>query len=208
VDVLAFEFEMGLFPASLDEAKQKGIDLAPKTIPPEVFDKRAVEKGQVRFFDVAYIEVTPRFDPKDKLTLAVELTDFSVYYSQGIADSIAAEMKEGKSEVVCEQGQYELSNKDPDVLVFGIKDNFKKSFGAARSEAGLTDVRLHDLRHTHATRLVAAHIPLGEVGRVLGHTQPSTTYRYVNANRETARRAAAALDLFNAGEEEKPESIN
>jgi hypothetical protein len=70
VDVLAFEFEMGLFPASLDEAKQKGIDIAPKTIPPEVFDKRAVEKGQVRFFDVAYIEINPRFDPKDKLTLA------------------------------------------------------------------------------------------------------------------------------------------
>ena len=55
VDVLAFEFEMGLFPAVLDEAKQKGIDLAPKTIPPEVFDKRAVEKGQVRFHDIAYI---------------------------------------------------------------------------------------------------------------------------------------------------------
>ena len=41
---------------------QKGIDLVPKTIPPEVFDKRAVEKGQVRFHDVAYIEVTPRYD--------------------------------------------------------------------------------------------------------------------------------------------------
>jgi adenine-specific DNA-methyltransferase len=104
VDVLAFEFEMGLFPAVLDEAKQKGIDLAPKTIPPEVFDKRAVEKGQVRFHDVAYIEVTPRFEKKDKLTLAVELTDFSVYYSQGIAESITAELKAGKSEVVCEAG--------------------------------------------------------------------------------------------------------
>ena len=67
MDVLAFEFEMGLFPAVLDEAKQKGIDLAPKTIPPEVFDKRAVERGQVRFQDVAYIEVTPRFDAKDPL---------------------------------------------------------------------------------------------------------------------------------------------
>ena len=61
VDVLAFEFEMGLFPAVLEEAKQKSIDLAPKTIPPEVFDRRAVEKGQVRFHDVAYIEVTPRY---------------------------------------------------------------------------------------------------------------------------------------------------
>ena len=74
---------MGLFPAVLEEAKQKGIDLTPKTIPPEVFDKRAVEKGQVRFHDVAYIEVTPRYDKKNTLAVAMELTDFSVYYSQG-----------------------------------------------------------------------------------------------------------------------------
>ena len=117
VDVLAFEFEMGLFPAVLDEAKQKGIDLAPKTIPPEVFDKRAVEKGQVRFHDVAYIEVTPRFDKKDKLTLAVELSDFSVYYSQGLVDSIAAELKEGKSEVVCESGKLIKISKDKQGVV-------------------------------------------------------------------------------------------
>jgi site-specific DNA-methyltransferase (adenine-specific)/adenine-specific DNA-methyltransferase len=112
VDVLAFEFEMGLFPAVLDEAKQKGIDLAPKTIPPEVFDKRAVDKGQVRFHDVAYIEVTPRYDKKNPLTLAVELTDFSVYYSQGLVDAIAADLKEGKSEVVCEQGKLLKVSKD------------------------------------------------------------------------------------------------
>src|SRR4029079_7119826 len=92
VDVLAFEFEMGLFPAVLNEAKGKGIDLTPKTIPPEVFDKRAVERGQVRFHDVAYVEANPRFDKKDKLTLSIELTDFSVYYSQGIADAMDAEL--------------------------------------------------------------------------------------------------------------------
>ena len=112
VDVLAFEFEMGLFPAVLDEAKQKGIELTPKTIPPEVFDKRAVERGQVRFQDVAYIEVTPRFDNKNQLVLAVELTDFSVFYSQGLADAIAADLKEGKSEVVCEAGALIKISKD------------------------------------------------------------------------------------------------
>ncbi len=112
VDVLAFEFEMGLFPAVLDEAKKKGIDIAPKTIPPEVFDRRAVEKGQVRFADVAYVEATPRYDKKNKLSLSVELTDFSVYYSQGLAESIAAELKEGKSEVVCEQGKLVKYSKD------------------------------------------------------------------------------------------------
>jgi integrase len=83
-------------------------------------------------------------------------------------------------------------------LVFGIFDNVKRSFTAARNKAGLKDVRFHDLRHTAATRLVGAHIPLSEVGRVLGHTQANTTYRYVNVNVETARRAAAALDMFNA----------
>ena len=112
VDVLAFEFEMGLFPAVLDEAKKKGIDIAPKTIPPEVFDRRAVDKGQVRFADVAYVEATPRFDAKNKLSLAVELTDFSVYYSQGLADAIAADLKEGKSSVTCEQGKLIKLSKD------------------------------------------------------------------------------------------------
>jgi integrase len=82
--------------------------------------------------------------------------------------------------------------------VFGFSDNVKKSFASARGQAGLPDVRFHDLRHTAATRLVGAHLPLAEVGRILGHTQANTTYRYVNANVETARRAAAALDAFNA----------
>ena len=53
VDILAFEFEMGLFPNIQEEAKSKGIDLALKYIPRDVFDKRAVEKNQVVFHDVA-----------------------------------------------------------------------------------------------------------------------------------------------------------
>ena len=116
VDVLAFEFEMGLFPAQLEEARGKGIDLAPKTIPPEVFDKRAVEKGQVQFFDIAYVEAQPRYAKgraaRDKVTLAIELTDFSVNYSQGAADAATAGLKEGKSAVVCEQGHLYKVSKD------------------------------------------------------------------------------------------------
>jgi integrase len=100
---------------------------------------------------------------------------------------------------------------NPNGLVFGILDNVKRSFTAARSDAGLNDVRFHDLRHTAATRLVGAHIPLSEVGRVLGHTQANTTYRYVNANVETAKRAAAALNMFNSegsAEQETAEMVN
>lgn len=81
-------------------------------------------------------------------------------------------------------------------LVFGIRNNVKHSFTSVRKTAKLTDVRFHDLRHTAATRLVSQHLPLSEVGRILGHTQANTTYRYVNANSETAYRAAKALDTF------------
>jgi site-specific DNA-methyltransferase (adenine-specific)/adenine-specific DNA-methyltransferase len=117
VDILAFEFEMGLFPAVLEEAKQKGIDISPKTIPPEVFDKRAVDKGQVRFHDVAYLEVTPRYDKTNKLTVSIELSDFSVYYSQGLAESLAAELKEGKSAVICDQGKLLKLSKSKDGVI-------------------------------------------------------------------------------------------
>jgi integrase len=101
---------------------------------------------------------------------------------------------------------WEQSPKNLFRRVFGITDNVKRSYGAARNAAGLPDVRFHDLRHTAATRLVGLHIPLSEVGRVLGHTQASTTYRYVNANVETARRASAALDAFNAENEPTQEA--
>jgi hypothetical protein len=49
---------------------------------------------------------------------------------------------------------------------------------------------------------------LAEVGRILGHTQANTTYRYVNANVETAKRAAAALDAFNSNGAEQVEASN
>ena len=116
-DVLAFEFEMGLFPAALEEARNKGIDLAPKYIPAEVFDKRAVDKGQVVFHDISFVEATPRYDKKNKHAVSIELTDFSVYYTQGAAENAIAAMKDGKSEVMCEQGQLYKVSKDKDGIV-------------------------------------------------------------------------------------------
>ena len=117
VDVLAFEFEMGLFPAALEEARSKGIELVPKYIPAEVFDKRAVDKGQVSFHDISFVEATPRYDKKVKLAVKIELTDFSVYYTQGAAETAVAAMKEGKSEVMCEQGQLYKVSKGKDGVV-------------------------------------------------------------------------------------------
>jgi hypothetical protein len=113
VDILGFEFEMGLFPNVLDEARGKGIDIAPKYIPAEVFDKRAVEKNQVVFHDVSFIEVTPIVREttgpgEPRRTVAVKLTDFSVYYSQDSikgAEEALGEAKKGGSKIVVEKGQ-------------------------------------------------------------------------------------------------------
>ena len=120
VDVLGFEFEMGLFPNVLDEAKSRGIDIAPKFIPAEVFDSRAVEQGQVVFHDMAFIEVKPHIktDGKDKpTTVAVELTDFSVFYSQGSIPDAEQTLKNRGSRIVVEQGQVVKVSKDADGIV-------------------------------------------------------------------------------------------
>jgi hypothetical protein len=47
----------------------------------------------------------------------VQLTDFSVYYSQGLTDAIAADLKEGKSEVMCKQGKLIKINKDKNGVI-------------------------------------------------------------------------------------------
>lgn len=114
VDILAFEFEMGLFPNIQEEAKSKGIDLVLKYIPREVFDKRAIEKNQVVFHDVSFIEVKPLVK---KGTVAVELTDFSVFYSQDTVGNAAASIGNGKNSIVVEQGQIIKVFKDNDGIV-------------------------------------------------------------------------------------------
>ncbi len=114
VDILGFEFEMGLFPNVLDEAKAKGIDIAPKYIPAEVFDKRAVEKNQVVFHDVSFIEVKPHVKGN---SVAVELTDFSVFYSQDSIAAAEASLKDNGSKIVVEKGQMVKVSKDAHGIV-------------------------------------------------------------------------------------------
>jgi DNA modification methylase len=120
VDILGFEFEMGLFPNVLDEARSKGIDIAPKYIPAEVFDKRAVEKNQVVFHDVSFIEVKPLVREGKKHespAVAMELTDFSVFYSQDSIANAEAEIKNKGSRIVVEKGQIVKVSKDKDGIV-------------------------------------------------------------------------------------------
>lgn len=105
---------MGLFPNVLEEAKSKGIAISPKYIPAEVFDKRAVEKDQVVFHDVAAIEVKPIVKGN---TVAVELTDFSVFYSQDSTKSAIEGLKNKASKIVVDRGQIVKIAKDAQGIV-------------------------------------------------------------------------------------------
>lgn len=66
------------------------------------------------------------------------------------------------------------------------------AWNTARKNAGLPDVRLHDLRHTFASLLVNNGRSLYEVQKLLGHTQVKTTQRYAHLARETLIEASNA----------------
>ncbi len=109
IDILAFDYDMGI---DRHGFHKEGVDIAFKIIPREVFDKRAVEKGQVNFYDVAYIDVKPSVKGRGNMKeLSVELADFSVFYNQDNG-AIDEELKGGRSKVIVENGQVIKVSKD------------------------------------------------------------------------------------------------
>lgn len=102
-DVLGFDYEMGI---DFAELSRQGIDVQFKIIPREVFDRRAVEKGHVNFYDVAYIEVKPIIKGRgNNKIITIELCDFSVFYNQDSVEEAEGSLKEGSSKIIIENGQ-------------------------------------------------------------------------------------------------------
>ena len=62
-----------------------------------------------------------------------------------------------------------------------------------RKRAGLEDVRIHDLRHSYASRALALGESLTMIGKLLGHTQAQTTARYAHLARDSVQNAAARI---------------
>ena len=69
-----------------------------------------------------------------------------------------------------------------------------------RARAGLSDVRLHDLRHSYASRALALGESLPMIGKLLGHAQVETTARYAHLSRESVRETAERVARSIAGD--------
>jgi integrase len=98
---------------------------------------------------------------------------------------------------------WQVSEGKPDDLVFQIRNNVRKSFASACEVAGIKHggidgLTLHSLRHTAATRLVQGGMNLQLAGRILGHSQVNTTYRYLSADNETLAQAATIFEAYHA----------
>ena len=88
---------------------------------------------------------------------------------------------------------WEQSAKEQNALVFGIKDNFKKSFASACQEARIEDLHFHDFRHSSITRMVQTGSAPMEIMKISGHTQINTFLRYLNPGANTVQNIAERL---------------
>jgi len=88
--ILGWEWEMGLNDAIQEIAKQKKIKLKLRTIPMEVLDKQAVEKGDIRFFELAYFKVNIKVEGKK---VSVKLKDFVIPHTDLIPTDVKEKIK-------------------------------------------------------------------------------------------------------------------
>jgi adenine-specific DNA-methyltransferase len=88
--ILGWEWEMGLANLMVDEAKGQGIKLLMLTIPREVMEQQAVEKGDIHFYELAYLE--PKIITKGKV-VTVELSDFVIPNDELIPPEVRQKIK-------------------------------------------------------------------------------------------------------------------
>ena len=69
---------------------------------------------------------------------------------------------------------------------------------------GLEDVRIHDLRHSFASRALALGESLTMIGKLLGHRKVQTTARYAHLARESVKTSAARVAESIAADMEEP----
>ena len=86
-----------------------------------------------------------------------------------------------------------IFSNEPDGLTPWVPGSVTKRFQKLRDALGYKNMRLHDLRHFTATRLIAAGVPVRTVSGRLGHADPSTTLSVYAHFVEASDQAAATV---------------
>lgn len=89
--VLGWEWEMGLYDLMVAEAKRQGVKLLLLQIPREVMEQQAVDKGDIQFFELAYLEV--EIKTTKKLTAVAKLKDFVIPNTELIPEDVRTKVK-------------------------------------------------------------------------------------------------------------------
>ena len=89
--VLGWEWEMGLNDLMVNAAKAKGVKLLSLQIPREVMEQQATDKGDVRFFELAYLKAT--IQTPQKLAARVKLDDFVIPNPELIPDEVRSKVR-------------------------------------------------------------------------------------------------------------------
>jgi integrase len=79
------------------------------------------------------------------------------------------------------------------------KRTIQKAWERARAKVGLDHVHFHDLRHSTASEMINAGVPLHTVGKVLGHRDPRSTDRYAHLTADTLAAAVGAIGRKSSG---------
>lgn len=111
VDILGFEFEMGLFPNIRDIAAKQGVDLNCLYIPNDIFDKKAVKKHQIIFYNTAYIDAQI-ITKKDEFS--VKLKGYSVFDSDNQFEEALSELEKGEKREILMKNSIIRIHKDKD----------------------------------------------------------------------------------------------
>jgi integrase len=94
------------------------------------------------------------------------------------------------------QKLWDRSLKHPDHLVFGIKDNVRKSFESLCADAKIKDLQIRDFRNKISTDYQLAGVPDALAMKGTGHTQRRTYEGYVKVDQQIARMLAQTLEEF------------
>ena len=89
--VLGWEWEMGLYDLMVGVARKKGVKMLLLQIPREVMEQQAAAKGDVKFFELAYLEA--EIKQPNKLTIQVALKDFVIPNTELIPEDVRSKVK-------------------------------------------------------------------------------------------------------------------